>query len=312
MALTSQTITVYTVVVFSIVRFMTICQPLRSQQYQTRRQMRLLVGAIFVYSVVFNIPRALEHFSIVMNTCNCSNISASHSILNCTYYWTRLGDNDLYKSVYQSYGYTFGIFVIPVTLVSVLNARLAVLLHGSRFILGEDKNTKTPLMEQCSVTVSRLIVQENCDPTEPSSAASDENERTSNLMSRTIAQNPYFRPRPPRSCSRYDRRNARITARLFCLVSVFIVFQSFPMVDNLLITFLQDEWKATMTYYNVFYAMCQFSVMMNSSLNTVLYCFLGQRFRRTFFVMLQRRSNCICSFLRLCKFHQLSSLFNKV
>ncbi|EUB60477.1 FMRFamide receptor [Echinococcus granulosus] len=280
LALTAQTCAVYTVVLFSIVRYVNICHPFGLHALRTRRVTRMMVSCIFVFAVICNLPRVFEHIPISLRvfnaSCNCTEVRI-----------TRLGEQQLYISIYTSYGYTFGIFVIPVSIVAVLNARLGFLLHHVRREFTE-KRDKIP--QRISV---KIHSGGNHNP------AQESDTHTERIEESYRHRNYIPHSEKPSNATKLTYARARVTGRLFCLVSVFIAFQSLPMVDNLMQAFMSDLVKAIFPNYSVFYAICQFSVMLNSSLNTVLYCFLGQRFRRTFAKMVYRWLDGCYSFLAL-------------
>lgn len=269
LALIAQTCAVYTVVLFSVVRYINICHPFGLHALRTRRVTRVMVSCVFAFAVICNLPRVFEYIPISLQvfnaSCNCTEVRTS-----------RLGEQQLYISIYTSYGYTFGIFVIPVSIVAILNARLCFLLHRVR----------------CEFTEKRDQIPQHL----PMKVKSGGNTNPA-LKSDTHTEQPEeahrHRSHIPRGMKTSNNTQliharARVTGRLFCLVSVFIAFQSLPMVDNLMQAFISDLVKTTFPNYSVFYAICQFSVMLNSSINTVLYCFLGQRFRTTFLKMIYR------------------------
>nr|VZI39745.1 unnamed protein product [Spirometra erinaceieuropaei] len=318
-ALTAQTIGVYTVVVFSIIRYVTISHPLRRNSCRTRKKSRLLIGAIISFSILFNAPRVFEYLSIPLKPANCSSISEHEG---CSYEMRNLGSVHLYVSIYRSYAYTFGIFVVPVSIVAVLNARLAIILHRIRFKFVDAHNLHRSHTGSASVTwptgrknilssvqpsPSRMDVTSGWDQgsvegvpigmSEPSgmNGAQDINHDKSRPRN-----NPYYRPAIDRGVQ-YNKHRIQVTARLFCLVTVFTAFQTFPMIDNLLLHFWDDWVQSTFPNYNIFYALCQFSVMLNASVNTVLYCFLGRRFRREFFKVIHRQHKCIRAYLLLLR-----------
>nr|CDS27485.1 Peptide G protein-coupled receptor [Hymenolepis microstoma] len=224
-----------------------------------------MVSCIFAFAVICNLPRVFEHIPIKIrvfnSTSNCETIEE-----------TRLGEQDLYVKLYVSYGYTFGIFVIPVGIVSVLNARLGSLLHRVRQEFSEKKDDN-PESSNAPCKIRRDKNQ---------SILQDGRSEISEIQFR--GQHGSLKDK---SNIRMTHARARVTGRLFCLVSVFIAFQSLPMIDNLIIAFMSEP-KETIPNYDDFYAICQFSVLVNSSINTVLYCFLGQRFRAAFWKMIHR------------------------
>ncbi|VDK32628.1 unnamed protein product [Taenia asiatica] len=289
LALISQTCAVYTVVLFSIVRYVNICHPFGLHAFRTRRVTRMMVSCIFAFAVICNLPRVFEYIPISLQvfnaSCNCTEVRI-----------IRLGEQQLYISIYTSYGYTFGIFVIPVSIVAVLNARLGCLLHRvHREFTGKRSHMPQHIPMKVNLRGNNNI------------PAIESDTHTEQLEEAHRPRSHIPRGMKTSSNTQLIHARAQVTGRLFCLVSVFIAFQSLPMVDNLMQAFMSDLVKAAFPNYSVFYAICQFSVMLNSSLNTVLYCFLGQRFRTTFLKMIYRWLDSCCAFLthlscRACPF----------
>ncbi|VDL89763.1 unnamed protein product [Schistocephalus solidus] len=318
-ALTAQTIGVYTVVVFSIIRYVTISHPLRRNACRTRKKARILIGAIVSFSILFNVPRVFEYLSIPLKPANCSSISEHEG---CSYEMRNLGSVHLYVSIYRSYAYTFGIFVVPVSIVAVLNARLAIILHRIRFRFGDGHiqhrgpsggtpmtwpTVRKNMAASMHHSASGLDVTSGWDqasledvPIGSSEASGTNTVKDKSQCKNRSRSNPYYRPVIDRGIQ-YKRHRIQVTARLFCLVTVFTAFQTFPMIDNLLLHFCDDWVQSTFPNYNIFYALCQFSVMLNASVNTVLYCFLGRRFRREFLKVLHRQKKCIRAYLLLLR-----------
>ncbi|KAM7542417.1 hypothetical protein Aperf_G00000004023 [Anoplocephala perfoliata] len=219
LALIAQTCGVYTVVLFSIVRYITICHPFGLYAFRTRRTARVMVSCIFAFAVIFNLPRVFEHVPIQLRvfnvTCNCTLVQM-----------TSLSVQSLYIKIYVSYGYTFGIFVIPVCIVSILNARLGILLHRVRRQFSEkkdDERTGNTRLDNIERDQKLQLLQDG---------------RSEN------SESPFCRRslirRGGRSSTRMTHGRFRVTGRLFCLVSVFIAFQTLPMIDNLIQAFMSD------------------------------------------------------------------------
>lgn len=113
--------TVWITVLISVNRFIAICLPFRALSLCTLSRVRLQVGALFVLTILYNIPR---------------------------FYETQLKQNYLYNIVYENVLYGLVVFLVPFLILTVLNARLIheIIRLGNR--LGNSSATHQPMRDE--------------------------------------------------------------------------------------------------------------------------------------------------------------------
>ncbi len=84
------------------------------------------------------------------------------------------------------------------------------------------------------------------------------------------------------------KRNEKdLTLSLIVVVIIFMVFQIANPIRRLLVGVLDTSQLVCGTFYYYFFSISLFSVYMNSSINFVIYCICGHRFRMRFLNMLK-------------------------
>ena len=111
----SQMTTVWLTVFVSIERYLAICFPLNVASLCTISKARRTIGAIFLTSVLFNIPRYFEYEY---------DMSAK----------TQLGNSRVYRYLYSCTLYSLFLFLIPLSLLVYLNGKLILALRRGRRI----------------------------------------------------------------------------------------------------------------------------------------------------------------------------------
>ncbi|XP_076470676.1 FMRFamide receptor-like [Babylonia areolata] len=74
-------------------------------------------------------------------------------------------------------------------------------------------------------------------------------------------------------------REHNLTVMLVAVIVVFLVCQFPTIVDNILVAIVREEKHGKVLQYQLLYTVCTFLVTINSSLNFVLYCLFGKKFR---------------------------------
>ncbi len=84
------------------------------------------------------------------------------------------------------------------------------------------------------------------------------------------------------------KRNEKdLTLSLVVVVIVFMVFQMANPIRRVLIEVLEPSQLGCGSFYYYFISVSIFSIYMNSSINFVIYCICGRRFRMRFLAMLK-------------------------
>ncbi|XP_076449194.1 FMRFamide receptor-like [Babylonia areolata] len=74
-------------------------------------------------------------------------------------------------------------------------------------------------------------------------------------------------------------REHNLTVMLVAVIAVFLVCQFPTIVDNILVAIVGEVEHTTVLQYQLLYTVCTFLVTINSSLNFMLYCLFGKKFR---------------------------------
>ncbi|KAL8613861.1 hypothetical protein ACOMHN_032851 [Nucella lapillus] len=74
-------------------------------------------------------------------------------------------------------------------------------------------------------------------------------------------------------------REHNLTVMLVAVIVVFLVCQFPTIVDNILVAIVKEAKHNKVLEYQVLFTVCTFLVTINSSLNFVLYCLFGKKFR---------------------------------
>ena len=109
--MTAQMVTVWLTVLVSWERFIAICRPLEAATVCTLSKVRSIILIIFAVSIIFNIPRYFE-YDLHMHK-------------------TIVANNFLY-SLYSGAFYSLLLYVVPLTLLLLLNVKLVCALKRSR------------------------------------------------------------------------------------------------------------------------------------------------------------------------------------
>lgn len=118
--MTLQACNVWITVSVSVERYIAICHPFRAARLCTRRKTIVVIAAITLVSIVYNVPRL---FATYARACEGGEETAGGS--SCYYLAdTDFGLTDVYKTVYFSILYTILIFVIPLASLFILNVFL--------------------------------------------------------------------------------------------------------------------------------------------------------------------------------------------
>lgn len=76
-----------------------------------------------------------------------------------------------------------------------------------------------------------------------------------------------------------DTREHNLTVMLVAVIAVFLVCQFPTIVDNILVAIVGEQRHNAVLQYQMLYMVCTVLVTINSSLNFVLYCLFGKKFR---------------------------------
>lgn len=148
LALLAQTATIYTVVGFTIERFIAVCRPLQAAHTCTTARTKMIICLIFACSVVYNMPRFLE-----TKTEEVWDQENNRTIPVIQY--TEVGQNEVFKQVYFIYLNLIVMFGIPFSLLSVLNV---MLIRAVRKAHQERSRMSQSVSKEANLTVMLIAV----------------------------------------------------------------------------------------------------------------------------------------------------------
>lgn len=210
LSLTAQMGSIYTCVAFTVERFIAVCRPLHAANTCTKSRARKAILLIFLWSVVYNVPRCF-HYSAERHVDNATGEAVARL------HETELGKTETFQHVYIIYFQLFFMFLLPFLVILVLNAALMRAINRSR-------NTRQRMSTSAT-------------------------------------------------------REHNLTVMLVAVILAFLVCQFPTIVDNILVAIVGFEMHGSIFAFMVFYTICTFMVTINASLNFVLYCLFGKKFR---------------------------------
>jgi neuropeptide Y receptor type 1 len=209
----AQTITVWTVVLVTLDRFMAICRPL-STQLRSLERAKLAVALVVVLAVLYNIPRFFEREVHVdfSELCNTTTVIVRKSALR---------QNKIYFLVYKTVCYFIFRAIGPLLTLIVLNYKLIKALQEVR--------------------------------------------------------------RRHEDLTRSGKHRENITLMLVVVVCVFITCTLPDLVLRIVVTFrdfLPMVHMGSVTWMTVMNVITNMLLVVNSSINFLIYCLIGKKFRK--------------------------------
>ena len=142
MVMTVQAINVWITVSVTIERYIAICHPFTSVRLLTRRKALVVIGTITILSILYNLPRLFATEAIK------NEENGYYNLLE-----TNFGITNLYMQVYRQFMYSLLIFIIPLSVLVVLNGLLIIeLMRRRRRRIGMN------IKEDNETNISRTLV----------------------------------------------------------------------------------------------------------------------------------------------------------
>ncbi|XP_022314670.1 FMRFamide receptor-like [Crassostrea virginica] len=116
---------VWITVSVSVERYISICHPFKAAKICTKRRTWIILFAICVISVIYNIPRCFA--SRTKSPCSPNDTSLCYMLVDTTF-----GKTTFYTKVYMVWMYAVLIYIIPLTLLAVLNCLIIMELMRMR------------------------------------------------------------------------------------------------------------------------------------------------------------------------------------
>jgi len=225
-------LTIYTVLLVTVDRFIAVCRPLSSRHLRSIRRARLTFAGIVVLSIAYSLPVFLEQQSVVVTTTDaCTNERGRH----LQTVKTRMRQSALYFIIYKTICHVIFRSFGPLIAIIVLNGRLISALRrlNRRHILRKPVDRDNLTMMIVAV-VSIFIVCQLPD-----------------VALRVILSAEHLIPSSAVPSSAASESSGHLQEQSFLLLSYIKV------LSHVLLT-------------------------LNSSVNFLVYCLIGRKFRRIF------------------------------
>ena len=124
---TSQTCTIWIVMVIAIDRYLVVSRPLKASLWCTPKNARKVVVCVFVAAALFNSPRWPHYYYVAfVASPNSGATFISHLAFSNTFW-----DENLYRKIYhQSLAFIL-LFIIPLSIIVTLNALLVITIKNA-------------------------------------------------------------------------------------------------------------------------------------------------------------------------------------
>jgi len=119
----AQTISVWMTAAMSLHRFVGVCFPYKSAILLHKTNIKRLIAVVIVASVVFNTSRFFE--VRVGELCHMVPIGALLPMLRPT----ELRLNELYRKIFYEWAYTLIMFVVPFSILIIVNSMVILAIH---------------------------------------------------------------------------------------------------------------------------------------------------------------------------------------
>ncbi|KAL6737871.1 hypothetical protein Aduo_011479 [Ancylostoma duodenale] len=122
----AQTISVFMTVGVSVHRYIGVCHPYKSVEWLPKKRVTAFIICLVVFSILFNTTRFFEVH--VSNVCYRININYYMPSLQPT----ELRLSDLYRNIFFGWAYTIVMYVVPFSLLIILNSLVLSAVRRSR------------------------------------------------------------------------------------------------------------------------------------------------------------------------------------
>ncbi|TNN14874.1 FMRFamide receptor [Schistosoma japonicum] len=278
-ALTAQTAAIWITVSLTVERYIAGCYPLHANVLSSVPKSRLVVCCCIICAIVYNIPRWFE-----ITTNQPVNTTELTKEPNFSQWPPQYEWHSLFRLVYYTWGYILVMFLLPLIALLVMNIRLMYALRRSDFAICNASHSIQYLDTPRGST--NALVNSNSNLYSKTSTSSRKSiikqlpirfQRSDHCKSCKSLKNPFTSYGPTRLAIQADKS---ITRMIIVVVGVFIACQLPALVFNIYFGIVSPKvlphgWCALSELRN-------FLVVVNSSVNFIVYCVMGAKFRRSF------------------------------
>ena len=147
--------TVWITVLIALNRYIAICRPFQAQLLCTLSRVRMQVAVAAIVTIVYNIPRFLEHHIVHVTTVDATTNTTR---VDTTANETRMKQNSHYNFVYENLLYCLFVFLGPLVILIFLNISLARELYEIRRRLLQRHLPQGSDSEEHNLTLVMMII----------------------------------------------------------------------------------------------------------------------------------------------------------
>ncbi|CAD5218613.1 unnamed protein product [Bursaphelenchus okinawaensis] len=153
----AQTISVWMTVAMSLHRFIGVCLPFKASILLNKKRAKVAIGSVIVFAIMFNMTRFFE--VEIVSFCRHIPINAELPI----FHPTPLRLSSLYRQLYYEYAYTLVMFLIPFTILIMVNSMVILAIHKSRQIhaklnVYDDGTRKQEIAKEISTSIMLVAI----------------------------------------------------------------------------------------------------------------------------------------------------------
>ena len=152
-AITFQVTSIWLTLAFTVDRYIMICHPFKAEKLCTVSRARKVIIGLFIFGIIFNIPRFLEYKTDETMVPTYDNRGENRPVVA----YTSLGTEKLFLKLVHSYLYLIFVCGIPFVTLSVLNSFLIYAVHLSRK-KGRQINAKEKKRNDTTVMLIGVVV----------------------------------------------------------------------------------------------------------------------------------------------------------
>ena len=152
-AVTFQVTSIWLTLAFTVDRYIMICHPFKAEKMCSVCRARIVIVGIYIFGVLFNIPRFLEYKTEIDTVPTLDNGVENRALIK----YTSIGQSKLFLDLVHSYMYLTFVCGIPFVTLFVLNSFLVHAVHLSRK-KGKQINAKEKKRNDTTVMLIGVIV----------------------------------------------------------------------------------------------------------------------------------------------------------
>jgi hypothetical protein len=307
-------------------RYVAVCKPLHAQYLCTKGRVRTQMWVVILLAIVYNIPRFFEYKFVMVSvgelnstvpTTSAMQEDNIHELLSRTTSSLTTTAQDavetvtiqaaaqqavnvglaslpLYNIVYENISYCLFVFFLPLSVLIFFNAHLVNALKTARrqrkriLVKAAAKTTATAVAADNSRdgTTTTTYGSSSAPPSRATSSVAAPRLSTLSTTSQQLQQRTAVVV-SKRAATSADENN--VTLVMIVIVLVFIVCETPAALNQILYyVFVKDAGDSQCTHYVRFYNICNLLVVLNSSLNFVIYCLFRRQFQQ------QLAELCLC------------------